>query len=624
MKVYKYGASVRDPQVLEIINVQLAAATEYRRQLVEIELERRRAVADAESRFLPELGDLRRTLVSVEEFLEMPGDDEDKAAIGAARALVKDLTGKIRALERDVETEYTKGQVEWNAAMMSLGFAGIDSPGEMSEKQLSSAVGPRTREKIAARLEEVALSDESLPRLWREILVANRAASVATKAARGSKGCCSGTSLIVEESVNGAKRTPIGFGKHRRVDRLGVKLAPAVATRDVLVPGAFCEILPMLPGDRQTGRNRKPLRRFRLRLGARPEIWISGTFVYHRPLPEDGQIALVQLIRQSGRANGWSLQFTLATSAELRHIGSGPELGIAICWEDDGDDIVTAVDSSGCSYRIPGIVQRERFADSLMATADRLIDEGLPVLSELAEQSDATVRQWRDGVSVEVPARELVSTMGQRGARMVPLAVARSLTHGIEFGWWGRWKRERKERGLDLYANLAELAQWLGVGFRDARLPWVFVWLRKVDHLWRWYREQRKKNAGRRQQYATLNGNRIYEQSRAVVIDGRDLAITSRRGKGQRTNAVRHKGAPGAMRARLRQLYGDALVESVPPNNLNPAEVAVDLLTQYHEGALAPKKESKLSRMRQKKQRRSIIDDKPSSRARKVPVGDSK
>ena len=69
-KVYKYGASVLSDS-MPTVHAQLDAATEYRRQLVEIELERRRKISESEAAHDPEVGALRQELQAIDALLEM-------------------------------------------------------------------------------------------------------------------------------------------------------------------------------------------------------------------------------------------------------------------------------------------------------------------------------------------------------------------------------------------------------------------------------------------------------------------------------------------------------------------------------------------------------------------------
>src|SRR5690606_40640956 len=98
-KVYKYGAFVRDRAMAALLDSECDAASAYRKALVNIELARRAAVTDAEARFLPELGRLRKALAGTEAFLGLPATDEDRDARRQAVALAKELRGQVKPLE---------------------------------------------------------------------------------------------------------------------------------------------------------------------------------------------------------------------------------------------------------------------------------------------------------------------------------------------------------------------------------------------------------------------------------------------------------------------------------------------------------------------------------------------
>lgn len=377
-RVYKYGCGGPSAEVAVLIDAAMYRAHRYKNRLVEIEIERRRsireilssdtAIAGLESQIAADENALASKRARIAESRRRGGEPltpEEKAQI---QDEIKALIAELRAVRQ-----------------------------ELKEAKKQVAADPKIQAKIAE---------------------ANRRAADEVKAARKESGLYWPTYTIVEEAVRSARQSKADpkFQKWDGSGRLAVHIQNGLPTEKVFGSDTRIRVEPVPPEawESPSRSTRRKLSRTRVwfRIGSekRDPVWAVLPMVMHRPLPEDGLVKRVFLVRERiGTRYRYSVQFVVELPEEPK-----PELGpgtvaIDIGWRlmDDGLRVVYWYDSEGREgeLRLPESllvalqkpddirsIRDRNFNDAKAALAERLT--GLELPAWLKERT-AHLAQWR-------------------------------------------------------------------------------------------------------------------------------------------------------------------------------------------------------------------------------------
>lgn len=245
------------------------------------------------------------------------------------------------------------------------------------------------------------------------------------------------------------------------------------------------------------GCGRRKYGEFRFRLGAAKEnVYATGTWQYHRPLPADASIALARLVRRRiGSQYRWAVQLLVKPTEPVRvAVGERkPLVAIHFGW---------SADLSG--RRVAAI------ADAADPGAARVI--ALPPSIEADLERASEIQGTRDA------ARDAI--VGQVRALALPDGASEYLTE--------RMARLRKTRSQDVSAN--HLHHLCHVLRNEASVPeWLEVWRREDKRRWEQQAHIARSARNRRKEFYRELATKLAREYSVLAIEPLDLAVSAQK-----------------------------------------------------------------------------------------------
>lgn len=541
-RIYSYGCCPPDVN-REGFDGQLRAAHEYRNALVEIE-RRRRARVEAEHRKEPRLDDIAARLGFAEDAYESALEWLNAAKAGdgrdadGPRELYQAVLAQLRALER-----------EWTAT------------------------------KAAAR--------KTNPDLVKRIRGCSDAAYLEAKALYNAPGALHwGTKLMIAKEAEAANRgvRPPRFLRWEGEGRVGVQLGDGGLTVADLLAGknGQVQLLPQepppgwhppmhLPIGRQGGRGRESVRmRIKIRVGSmvdekgrrtREPVWISARCTIDRPLPPDGVVKWVWILkRRVAYRDEYRIQFVVqapgfaAVDPTQAGVACGQDyrgtVAVDVGWRDTIDGnlrVAYCLDDRGVHGQIAvpeGVVGRIAHADSLDSIRSRHLDA---VRDRLIDYIGPHARGER---------REGIPEWLFEATRGIVLWKSPARFAGLLRRW------ERHEGDGDIYALLS-------------------AWAKNDRHLWSWSAHETDRAIGHRNDEYRKVAVHLARTYGTIVIETRDVMDLTKHAfaevpypdadedpaDGRRQRSGKRLAAPGTLRAYIVEAadkYGARIVEVDP------------------------------------------------------------
>ena len=220
---------------------------------------------------------------------------------------------------------------------------------------------------------------------------ANNRVKEARKHFSKTEGLYWGTYLLIEQSIDQARKTSIEPPRFKRWDgegSIGVQIQKGLPGENVFSENPHLRIEPVPPEtfDKNTPRGER--RRFsrtkvHFRIGSTngKPIWAEFPLVFHRPLPEGAEIKWAKIVmRKHANWTRYYLQLTInIPESNIVRIDT-KKVAIDLGWRqmDDGSIRVaywTDEDGKNGELRLPSsIPERLEFADSLRSIRDKNLD----------------------------------------------------------------------------------------------------------------------------------------------------------------------------------------------------------------------------------------------------------
>lgn len=367
------------------------------------------------------------------------------------------------------------------------------------------------------------------------------------KALRGSCGVYWGTYLLIEQSMDAARRAiePPRFQRWTGDGAVAVQIQHGIATAEVMQGDdtrlQIDQRLQLVPG-----RGGKPRPRVRLRIGSegRDPIWGEWPLILHRPLPSEGRVKGAKVVRRRvcGR-DEWSLHVTVELPAVERQAGDRV-VAVDLGWRMEEERVRVAGLADGATteevYLDPGVAGMLRKASDIRSIRDK---------AQAAMHT--ALLTWKVAATLPPEHAEHMDRMSQWQS---PARFA-----GLE-----RWWRDHRIDGdAPAYDALA-------------------LWRTQDRHLWLWETHARSKALARRRDRYRVLAARLASQYSTLVIErlvltrlAQKLPDSNPRARSQRTQA-----APSELRRALVQAFqsqGGTVV------TVQPTGPAAALLLAYRE-----------------------------------------
>lgn len=369
-KIYSYGC-LPPTTGAEDVEEQMRLGHQYRNELVRLELDRRERV---------------------------------RAALAAACPKIAGTDEMIAAAE--TELELVSGNV---------------ADERMKARSKKSGPAARIREELIVALKELRVTRKALVTeavKWPAVKAAlDQVAAGALdrqKELRSKSGLYWGSYLAIEQAMADAKSgMPPKFHRWTGEGRIAVQVQKGMSVEE-LIRGEDQRCRLVLTGEH--GRGGRPFGEFWMRVGSngRDPVWCVIPFVYHRPIPEDGQIKWAYLHRRRCGTNWrWTLSLVVARKAGWPILDAAPagEVLIGVGWKAMPDGLQVAYwegsDGQTGTLTIPAAdikrwidpAERRSDRDTLFdVQRDRLadwLDSGAIQVPEWLTEITDTIRQWR-------------------------------------------------------------------------------------------------------------------------------------------------------------------------------------------------------------------------------------
>jgi hypothetical protein len=415
------------------------------------------------------------------------------------------------------------------------------------------AASRKTHAKAAANARVLAemLDEQEWSEAWKETGRLNDTAHRLRQWVGDAHHLNHGTYLAVQEAVQqaGKRPRPRPDGEPRkprerpafsrgRLRKMGWQL-PGIVTWGDVISGRCRDVV--VSEIRPSGRQWRARCRIRITTGVRgADDWVELDVVSRRRIPEDTRMRWVYLVpkeRPHGR-HEYEVQFTAEPTAPLiqRAPGDG-HVRLELCWTQDGDTLIVAR-VNGEPLRLPANVPAQlRRADEIRGHADRHFDL---VREEVAKRA----AEWPE------PLRQACTGLAQWRAHKKLHRVSELLRERIpndrRLVLWDEWRRDRLSARLDLFAPLADYAQW-AAGRMDAEETfalWLETWRRKDRHLVQMADGMRRTALLQRREFYRVTAARLCERFATYELGGAvDLATLSLRDKVEDTPRELHQAA---------------------------------------------------------------------------------
>lgn len=442
-------------------------------------------------------------------------DKESRSAIDdqimRARRLYNDLVAQIRAIVAEMNTyvldsagepaltlhaEVEALNSEFDAARARNDEPGMKSIAEMRRSKLHELYAALTETRRR-------LKDELRTRFFARIGKNSACDTYRARSEAVADGLGWATANAVldaalqafKKSIQNGQGPRFSIGADKVQDTLTLQFAVAGGVAaTTLLEGKHGELV-LLPSN---GCGRRKYGEFRFRLGAaKAEIYATGTWQYHRPLPDGAQIGLARLVRRKiGKDYKWAVQLMvkppepvfIATDARK------PLVSIHFGWATDTNDrrvaaIADSADPEAAQLVClpPQIEATLERAAALQSERDTSRDEIVPLVKAI----EAGDKNWSEEVLAELVA-----------LRKLPVQhVAISRLHRL----------------CRLLREADALPEWLETWRKEDRLRW-----QSSSHMAR-----RTRNA-RRDFYRNLAAD-VARRYDAIVIEPLDLAEAAKK-----------------------------------------------------------------------------------------------
>jgi hypothetical protein len=581
-RIWKFAAQI-EPKSASDAGWILFASNRYYNDLVEIEQARHARFAAVRRKYAPALGVLEDRWAKLDDQIcdlyrsakEMRQAHWQKSGGEKRRLLPPEYAEKVEALAKE------KKRVSDEAKAHRALFTALLAPTCAEYKRRTkSTAGPRAKAKVNERVLAEMLAEDDWCDAWKDIARSDDKAHRAVLAARSQCGLFAGTYLGVEEAFRRAKEDcqprPPGFRNYSG------KGAIRLQTRDMTF-GSWhrsekrLTIEPLTRGPNAGPRSN--MVRVTLDQSKNAAVMkVSAICKLHRLPPEDAVIKWVALmIRRRGKRDECQLQLTMEHpnfTDPKRPAGVEVPVHIQIGWAKTPNGIRVAHwddDEVLCPDTIRG---QKEFADHLESVRDRLAGKAMRrlrlVLYHAGNRFSAA--GWRDLSSDRM--RDRLRQWCFQYALFV-------LGDGVQNRWVG-WKKARKARGKDLYAELHALRDLLSEAAHESLAWWCWLWAHKDLHLEEYARASRLRFERRRDAHYRAEAIRIATRYESVTVDSysiaklKKLAPLTMPGTGVRDipQSQLHDAAPGRFREILLEVLGPCGSTCEQPGNEGSPEGA--------------------------------------------------
>ncbi len=548
-RVYSYGCRTPTEGAVTV-HTQLRLANRYYNDLIAIERERRDeyrkarslvgtrlAALEAERATLTAEIDALRTALAAkrqEKKARVPATDSERAALGALVAKRKALYDDIRAARLDVRHD----------------------PGLVAAEK---EIGERAQQKI--------------------------------KEKRKASGLYWGTYLHVERAVEAARKSSVDprFHGFQGMGNVGVQLQKGIPVAQLFGKDSRIQIEPHRgPGpmaentwSTRSGR-RHAYADVRIRVGSdgRLPVWATFPVLIHRPLPQDARVkwAWIKVVKQGPRYH-YELQLSLEAAsfagAHDTSLSRDRVAAINMGWRKLPDGRLRV----GYLYDVFGATQE--------LTLPAAIHEEISKASNVRGFNDAHFNTAKSGLGawlkehpglIPEPLVEELKTLHAWNSRGRLARVADRLKNEMpSFVWkaWVRWRGERLEKQLDLFAEFSEIEAWLSGTPLEAITVYLDFWRKKEKHLWDMEASKRGRAIRRRghvyrniarelcQKYGVLvlEEMRLTEQARIALPEAETVGLASP------VKNVMRSAAPNELRVALEAAFGKERIVRLKPKH---------------------------------------------------------
>lgn len=573
-RIWKFGALPPTEGAGLADEIRWRSARYYNR-IIEIERARHARYGEIRRRHAPDLGALEDRWEAL--------DDEAEVLVREAKRARKDhfaRTGeRTLMLAPDVNVRLAEIRAEKDGASKEASslrreFAAAMEPARDAYRRRTTerAAGGCTWIKSRANREVHAeMMDEDWPGAWKEMAESERLAQADARDARGECGLPPGTYLLIEESVQRAKKDSLPraprFRTHRGDYRIGVQ-GKGMIVGDLFGNGTMLRLVP----SRETNRRGKQGRHFvvRIRAGSdgRAPIWVSLPVLLHRMPPRDATVKwAVVHARHVGERMRYELQLTLehASFAEPKRpsgIGDGGRVRIGWGKTDDGVRVATWRDGE---VIVPtSVLAGHEYSARVRGHADAHFD--------LVKRY---LRLWmRGGPHRLLHWERVVGDRRRLTFRGACEAFARyAIGEERVRGWWRAWVAQRRGSDLDLFASPTAASRWvasMGETSQEARAAWLlYTWTRKDGHLRQLAADVEVKFQRRRDAIFRREAIRISTAVETIAVDDYEISplkerpelVTSETRPNDIAQHNAHAAAPGRFREILLEVMGPRCTE---------------------------------------------------------------
>ena len=513
IKNYEYG--LLDPTSnAPLVSDQMHSAHRYYNRLVEIERERRAAVAKI-------LVGHPDTEVLATRVATLAKQREDaRLVIKSARQATRDRseTAQMRTQVKDLAVELRTARAELKAARDMI----------KTDPSIVSAINA---------------ADES--------------ATIAIRAARAACSCYWGSYLLQEQAVDAAKKSkaPPHFKRWTGDGRVSVQLQGGISDTELFAADTQIQIAPVSPDAHDPGKSRgvhrlasRTILRLRVQSTEKGKpIWAEWPMILHRPIPEGARVkvATVSRRRRDCRRWDWRLLLTLEIPEGIAPARALPQTGavaLNLGWCQRPGDVVRAgyVLSNDGAVDHEVVVQRSTIdrvekSEALRSQRDKDLDAMRALLVPWMRERETTLPEWLVDRTIfsRAPRTEQSSREQLDAPRVETVDPSPSFVLPRE-----QLDAPRVETAGSMRTRSWHVAQWRSAArFRALALAWrsqrfdgdddgyqiLESWRYRDEHLERYESGMRRGGLlDRRERYRVL-ASELAAKYRTLIVDDFDL-----------------------------------------------------------------------------------------------------
>ena len=485
MKVYEYGAHaplVNADKVAE----QMSKQHRYYNRLIEVERSRKvkyEALLLRDEQYAAAKQKVATLEIKLTEARELIKKMKQREKHEVATPIED---ARAKALKKDLKEAYKKANAERKRVQKDADFIAA-----LQEVNTASH-----QEKLDAR---AACSADGL--YWGNYLVAEDAAEAAKKPPKRikhkkPKKLTAAEKLQDALELSAEKLAKEGWmPKFKRWDGSGhlqVQVQHGISVKEALsCEDTRFQLVPVSDDayDSRLSRKKKTYTLARMRIGSNPDkspIWAEFHIHLHRPLPADGMIKRVHLLREpmAGKSR-WRLQLSVESDEKVKCPSGNGAVGIDLGWRQLEDKSLRGaywcdVDGNHGQLRLtPWQLSAITKADDLRSIRDRNMEE-LKAALAMWKHSYAEVPEW---------LREYSKA-------------------------WHSWRAQAR------FAALAR--RWAGERFAGDEVIFLALssWAKQDRHLWQWEVNQRDKALRARREQVRLWAAELATKYSEVVLEG--------------------------------------------------------------------------------------------------------